>query len=147
MKSIVCPISSERVPSALPRITAFYVVAVLLAAIITGSYLLIVLLSVDFYLRGFNLENYSPLTFLSKKTSGLLDATGRPIDKAPKLFAARLGFVFTLAIVSAGFSGLSNFALILSIGLMGFALLEGVFGLCVGCVIYSWLVLPFVKAN
>ena len=147
MKTIVCPVSSERIPAVLPRVTAFYVIAVLLVALTAEFYLLAAFLTIDFYLRGFHNGTYSLLAVAARRTSKLLNVSGKTVDKAPKVFAARLGFVFSLSIAVTGLVGLTPVALTLALGLTFFALLECVFDFCVGCVIYSWLVLPFAKAQ
>jgi hypothetical protein len=67
------------------------------------------------------------------------------IDKAPKVFAARLGFLMTTVIAGLFIFNL-KIASILVVGiLIFFAGLEFLFAICVGCMIYTYLILPFYK--
>ena len=53
----------------------------------------------------------------------------------PKRFAARIGFLFCLAIVVAHYTDLST--IILSIIIALFAALESLAGFCAGCYVYN----------
>ena len=71
----------------------------------------------------------------------MLKARSIRIDKAPKIFAARVGFLFALASALLFFISLSA-SLVVALTLMCFALLESVFNLCVGCLVYTFIVFP-----
>ena len=142
MKNIICPISSERIPEHLPRITAFFVISIIIAYIITGFVPLIIFLSIDFFLRSFNLSRISIIHHLATFTSTAFKLKSLSIDKAPKLFAARLGGIMSLLIIVLHFAGAPHGAITLSILLAGLSTLECVLGFCVGCYMYSWIVLP-----
>jgi hypothetical protein len=147
MKTISCPVSSGRVPLAIPRFVASYV-SLLLVVILTTQYFAILgILALDFYIRGFAENRKSPLAFLSLLTYNFLKLNTKSIDRAPKIFAAKIGFAFSLTIFAVGISGFLLTANILLGVLLVFALLESVLGLCVGCYIYTYLYLPFKRNN
>ena len=64
-KDVVCPISNQKVPEHLPRVTAFINIALI------GSYLyypnpyILAFLAIDFLFRGYNQPQYSLLNFLA----------------------------------------------------------------------------------
>jgi len=63
------------------------------------------------------------------------------MDKAPKIFAVRVGWIMALAVVGLFF--VSPWAAAgVALTLMAFNLLDGLLDLCVGCYIYTYAVLP-----
>ncbi len=146
MKNIICPISNEKVPEHLPRITAFYVISLFAAYIITGFIPIILFLAVDFFTRGFNFSKYSLLNFMARQTGSILQINSTPISKAPKLFAARLGGVMSILIIAFHLLSFSVSAVSVSVLVICLSTLECAIGFCVGCYLYSWIVLPvFVR--
>lgn len=143
MKPITCPISSERIPEHLPRLTALWTILLLVGFLLTGFWPLITLVVIDFLCRSLQFERYSFLTALSKKTARLLQLNSAMIDKAPKVFAARLGLVFSIFIHLLYLSGFTYTAGIAALTLISFAALECLLSICIGCYIYSWLIVPF----
>ncbi len=69
----------------------------------------------------------------------------KPIDKAPKIFAARMGFVMALAICLLYMAGLLTASKVVAGVLVFFAGLEFAIAFCAGCTIYTLFVLPFFK--
>jgi hypothetical protein len=68
------------------------------------------------------------------------------IDKAPKLFAARVGLLFS--IMGFVWFVLSPIASIVVIAVLTFfAFLESLFDFCVGCVVYTYVILPMDKLS
>jgi hypothetical protein len=95
----------------------------------------------DFIIRGFTSIKGSPYSFAAKKLNQIIGLKPIMIDKAPKLFASRVGAVFALTSVSLYFISPAASMVVASI-LMFFAFLEAVFDFCVGCVVYTYVVLP-----
>jgi len=91
----------------------------------------------DFALRALNLGKYSLLGFLSDAVIKQLNIKNKPVDRAPKRFAAWVGFIFTVAILISFFSHLTIIAISLAVILSFFAFLESFFGFCAGCYVYS----------
>ncbi len=143
MKHIVCPLSSERFPDQISRVNALLVIVLLSLYVITQSWMIPAFLVFDYYSRGFLNSKYSLLAKLSVKTSKWLSLKGNMIDKAPKIFAARLGFTFTIAILFANLLGYTGISIGISSMLILFAGLECVLNFCLGCWVYTLLVQPF----
>ena len=143
MKNIVCPVSQDRIPEHLPRIIAFFTIALFLVYIITGFLPLLLILFYDFMARGLNRSNYSILFIFAKSTSKLLHLKSQPIDKAPKLFAARIGAAITGLTILSHLAGLTYVSISLASLVAIFAFLECVVNFCVACYIYTLLIFPF----
>ncbi len=146
MKNITCPLSFERISENLPRLIGSFVVILLITYAISNIIFIPLFLSVDFYFRGFNKNKYSLLAKLAKAVNNKLPNKGKLIDKAPKMFAARLGFVFTTLILVGDLLGFTFAANSLAIILIAFASLECVFNFCVGCVVFTWFVKPHLQS-
>ena len=137
--NITCPVSAGRTDENIVRTVALLTVIIAAFILITDHYLLSLFLIVDFSLRGFDFGKYSVLRFISKNIVEALNIKPKPIDSAPKLFAAKIGIVFALLIFIAQISNLYVLFLSASLGLLACALLEGVFGICLGCYFYTIL--------
>lgn len=145
MKDLVCPISDQRVNEQVTRFNAMFAIAVIVGAFVLNSIFLIAFLMADFFMRGFTGIKFSPLNYLSHYLSNALNLPVRLIDKAPKVFAARLGFLMTIIITGLYIFELQLASFIVAGMLIFFAGLEFLFAICVGCMIYTYLVLPFYK--
>lgn len=143
MKAITCPISSGRVPAAIPRLVAFFVATIVIAALLTGFYPLLLFLAIDFFIRGFLENRKSPLAVLALLVYNLGGLESPMIDRAPKAFAAKIGFGLSSILFLAGLVSFSGLFVVLAVGLAVFAMLESLFAICVGCYIYTYLYLPF----
>ncbi len=121
------------------RMVAFEVA--ILAISFTFTHLLVIplFLLFDFYLRGWDLQRYSPLRWLAIQINHyLFQNRFKPVFAPPKVFAARIGAIFSLAIIGAYVFE----SVFLSVGIatlmVCFALLESLAGFCVGCYLYSY---------
>ncbi len=117
------------------RLTAFFVLVLIILYYLMGIGLIPVFLLLDFTLRGFGLGAYSPLGWIAGRLATVLRLSAKPVYMPPKRFAARIGFLFCLAIVVAHYTHLST--LILSAILALFAALESLAGFCAGCYVYN----------
>jgi len=145
MKNIVCPISDQRVNEQVTRFNAMFAIGIVVLALALNSILLLVFLMADFFIRGFTELKFSPVSYASHYLSNALSLPVKLIDKAPKVFAARLGFLM-MAVISGMFVfGFKLASLIVASILIFFASLEFLFAICVGCTIYTYLILPFYK--
>ena len=147
MKNLVCPISDQKVNEQVTRLNALFVIATVVAAFAANSLVLFVFLIADFFIRAYTELKYSPISYTSHYLSNALGLNPKLIDKAPKVFAARLGLVMTTLIaVLFGFN-LTLTSMIVASILVVFAGLEFAFAICAGCMIYTYLVLPFYRKN
>jgi hypothetical protein len=145
IKKLVCPISNEHVSERVTRITALLATVLIIAGFVLNSTFLIVFLIADFFVRAFTKLKYSPLSYISCQMVNAFKFDKKVIDKAPKVFAARLGFLMTFTITVLLLLGLNTAALAVAGILVFFASLEFALGLCMGCTMYTYLVLPFYK--
>jgi len=137
--SAFCPISDKRINEHVARLNGAFTVLFLAAFVLTGNVLPIAFLFADFALRSGSFSRFSPLAYLSRNIVKYLSLKPLLINAGPKIFAARIGLVFNIAIIFSFLAGLNNLAFILAGIFATFAFLESAFGICVACLIY-----PFV---
>ncbi len=131
-----CPISFKKIDEHAARLTGFFAVILLAIYIWTGSLLPIVFLVYDFLVRGLERPSLSLLSQLSKWVLSVFNFKPLLINAGPKLFAARVGLIFSLLVLIAELLNWSTAALIIT-GVFGLcALLEAVAGFCVACKLY-----------
>jgi len=139
-----CPISGEQRDNTTVRFVAGFVlvisgvslvVAVLvsarIAAIITG------ILALDFIIRAFIRPKYSPLATLARGTVSGLNLPRKLVDNAPKVFAARIGVLFSVVTTILYATNLLFAGSIVLVILLLCASLESFFSFCLGCWMYS----------
>jgi hypothetical protein len=144
MKNIVCPISPERIPEHLPRVIALLVIGLIVTYLFTGFKPLLLFLLVDFIVRGAGKGQFSLIQHAASSISKIVKLKSELIDKAPKVFAARLGAVMIALALALEMGSLSAGAFVIAIVVASFAMLECVFNFCVGCYFYSLIILPLV---
>lgn len=132
-----CPIDGIQVNENKVRTVAFFVLLTGIAYLITQYWLLPLVLLIDFALRTFNYGQFSLFARLSDWTVKTLHFPVHLIDQAPKRFAAGVGLVFAVAILTLHLLGIST--LVLTGVLVLFAALESLAGFCAGCSVYSFL--------
>ena len=137
--TVVCPISTERINENVVRLVALLVITVTLLGLLTGSWLVFLLLAVDFGLRAFSSGFYSPLRQIAQWIAQKSSLGVKLTDAAPKKFAAGIGLVFGFSIALAFTLNWDAIATGLSGVLVFCAFLESALGFCVGCVVYSLL--------
>jgi hypothetical protein len=145
MKQLICPISNEYVNERVTRINALLAILLTVAALLFNSVIFLIFLTADFYTRAFTNAKYSPISYLSHRMVNALNLNRKEIDKAPKIFAARLGFIMSLSISLLMLLELNTAAFAVGGMLIFFASLEFALAICMGCIIYTYLVLPFYK--
>ncbi len=145
VKQLICPVSTEKVNENIVRTTAFFVILLVVAGMVLPLPALLVLVAGDFFIRAFTRSKLSPISFVSKQIVSLIKLKAKPIDKAPKIFAARMGFLMSAAVVLLYFAQLPTASLVVAAILTFFAALELVAGFCMGCLIYTFVVRAFDK--
>lgn len=139
MKQIICPVSNEKINEGVVRVTALFGIFLILLGIVFNSFIYPAMLLLDFFIRGFTKAKYSPLSWVSKQLINAFKPTKIEIDKAPKIFAARLGFFFTLIFVLLLLFESFVAAKLVGGVLIVFSSLEFLCSFCVGCLIYSYI--------
>jgi hypothetical protein len=119
------------------RLIALFVFVASITYIFTNFIAIPVLLVIDFALRSFDLGKYSPFAIFSDTLVKTLKLPIKPVYLPPKRFAARIGLLFSITILSLQLVGIST--LIVSSVLTFFAALESFLSICAGCYVYSFL--------
>lgn len=146
LRTLACPISPLRINGNVARLTGLLMATLIALYALTGNSYFIFAIAIDYFIRAATPAKYSPFSWLAAKLVAAFNLGDHPIDKAPKIFAARVGLLFAFTAAVLSFIN-PTAGLIVALSLMVFALLESVFDLCVGCIVYTYLVLPiFSKA-
>lgn len=137
--SDACPISFRTVDENVVRLVALQV---FIAAVI-GCFgflpWIAAVLAIDFFIRAFTPWPVSYLSLFAKLIVKILNLSPKPTNAGPKIFAAKIGFLFSLTIAVLSLTGFTIPAIIMAAMLAVFAALESFFKICVGCHIYSLL--------
>lgn len=145
MKQLICPVSNERINERITRLNALFGILLVVSGFMFNTVFFFVFLLADFYIRAFTNARYSPISLLSSGMVSTLNLEKKDIDKAPKIFAARLGFLMTAAVTLLFFFEFNVAALIVGGILVFFSSLEFALGICMGCIIYTYVITPFYK--
>lgn len=134
-----CPVSSVMIDERKSRLNAALSLLVLIIYFIIPSFWLVFFLGIDFALRGFGRGAYSPIAFTAEWMVKTFHLSNGKINAGPKIFAARIGFVFCTLVVLFLLVNLPIVALIVAAILTLFAFLEAAFGFCMACYIYPYV--------
>ena len=145
LTQLICPVSPERVDENRVRITALFVVLVMGMFFISASPIFPLLLAVDFFIRAFTKLSYSPLSYLASLSVKVIGAQTVLIDKAPKVFAARIGLLFTMVTALGALLHWPLVAYLSGSVLVLFAFLECGLNFCMGCWVYTIVVYPLFR--
>ena len=138
-KKISCPVDHIAVNENQVRITAFLVLLLTSSYLIAGHWAILLFLVIDFFFRGFGFGAYSPLNLISGWLVRKLSIKNKPIDRAPKSFAAQVGFLLSDLLLITDAVELKTIALAIAVVLILFSFLESVFAFCAGCHVYTFL--------
>ncbi|MGF7082105.1 DUF4395 domain-containing protein [Mucilaginibacter sp. UYCu711] len=134
-----CPVDFVTINENRARMVAFLVLMLVVLCFGTANWLIAAFLLVDFALRSFYLNKFSPLAIIAGVLIKLLQLKNKPVDRAPKRFAAFVGLSFMVMILLALLTGFITTAKAVLIVIMIFAALESLAGFCAGCYVYSYL--------
>jgi hypothetical protein len=146
-RQMICPVSPERIDENRVRATALGVIVIMGVYFLTGNVLFPVYLTLDFAIRAFTKLNHSPLSWLAWLFVRSFGTSAIWIPKAPKIFAARIGFILTLLTSIFTSVGMSPVSVMLGSTLVVFAFLECGLNFCAGCWIYTYVVYPLVRKD
>jgi len=137
--NIDCPVDNITLNENQARGNAYQVLYITVAWIIFRNPWIIAFLILDFSLRALNLGKYSLLNRISQLVIKKMGIPYKPVDRAPKRFAAFVGLLFSIAILVFSLLDFENTSLVLAGILVVFATLEAVIGFCAGCHVYTFL--------
>jgi len=145
IKQLICPISNEYINERVTRINALLSVILIITGVAFNAVIFMAFLTADFYTRAFSKAKYSPISYVSQRMVNALNLNKKGIDKAPKIFAARIGFLMSLTITVLMLFQFNTAVYFVGGILVFFASLEFALAICMGCIMYTYLVLPFYK--
>lgn len=146
-KNAFCPISNKRVNSGVVRTHALINLILLLVFIITQNMYIAFFLLADFLVRVMNFPKFSVTGLVARRIVAALGIKGKTENAGPKIFAARIGLIFTLLISVPLLMGYPLFSMGAAVVLTFFSFLEGAFGICVACMIYPHVQRIIYKNN
>lgn len=127
------------------KITAFAIFILSVLYAITGWWIVIAFIAIDFGVRAFKAGQFNLLNGISNTIIDFGSIETIPVNQAPKIFAARIGFTISFIILTAEFTGFSLTAQAIAGVLALFAFLESVKGFCAGCYLYSYYIRIIAK--
>lgn len=145
MSSITCPVSKDHVDENVVRLIALLTICITLVAIVFQSYVIMFLLAFDFSERAFFKGKGSLLKWTAQLVHLKLNLPSKKVGASPKKFAALVGMIFTSLIAVTILADVPLATYVLSTFLIICSFLEAAFGFCTGCMLYTYMVLPFTK--
>ena len=143
---VVCPVSFTQIDNNISRITVFFNMLLIALYLFTGSPLFMWLVAIDYGIRALWAPRYSPLRWAAIQVGNLARIPQQMIDAAQKIFAARVGFLFAIVSVLL-FPVSATASTLVATVLLIFTFLDSVVGICFGCLVYNYIVLPFYRAR
>ncbi|MFM7308746.1 MAG: DUF4395 domain-containing protein [Actinomycetota bacterium] len=123
------------------RIVAGGVVIMSVAYAFTGAAWLLIPLTYGFFARVTTGPAFSPLgAFATKVITPRLNVQHRLVAGPPKRFAQFVGLVFSAGAGVLWLLDLGTASRIVAALLAGAALLESAFAVCLGCIMFGWLI-------
>jgi len=135
----MCPVSFQKIDENVARANAAQAVVLLLLFLFSPWKWLILIVAADFCIRGFWQPKYSLFAAISRKIIALLKVKPVVVDAAPKIFAARIGCLFSCLLIACWLFNLNAAALIIGLMFAVCALLEAAFRFCVACKMYPFI--------
>jgi len=135
----MCPISFKQVNERAVQINAVLTVLSIILFFFTSYKWIVLVLTVDFFIRGFLNPSYSFYSAISKTILSILKIKPVMVNAGPKIFAAKIGFIFCCM---TGIFYLLNFqktSMIVGSIFVFFAALEAIFRFCMACRIYPFI--------
>ncbi len=134
-----CPISFESINERVARVNGALTVLSMIIFLFTPFKTIVLILGADLFIRGFLKPKYSFYSLLSRGILEKLHLKPVMTNAGPKIFAAKVGFVFCCIITLFHFFGMPTVCFIFGSTLLFFAFLEAAFGFCVACRLYPYI--------
>ena len=136
--------SSSRFPAVVDDVTVRLIAAVVLVlgvvALAAHQWWLYAVLAADFVLRTGWGPSASPIAILVNRwVRPRVSAKPRYTAGPPKRFAAAIGAVFTTAATVLWLAGTTVPVVLIGAVMVVFPALEAIAGICVGCIVFGWL--------
>lgn len=135
----VCPISRTVVNKNVVMFSAAVTFSLLLLFVLTQNPFILIFLAGDFFIRGFIKSKFSPIVFFGTAVVNAAGCDPKMINSGPKKFAAKVGFTMTVTVLALWYAGLIIPSLALATIFITLTGTESLFGFCLACEIYSWM--------
>lgn len=136
---VMCPLSFKQVNERVVQINAALAIFSILIFFFTPYKWFILVLSIDFIIRGFFNPYYSIYSAISKAILGIFKIRPLMVNAGPKIFAAKIGFIFCCIIIVFYSLNYHLVSLVVGYMFMFFAALEAIFRVCIACKIYPFI--------
>jgi len=134
-----CPISLELINEKVARVNGALTVLSMIVFLFTPMKVIALILGADLFIRGFLKSSYSFYSLFSRNLLQVLNVAPVMTNAGPKIFAAKIGFIFCCIIFLFHFFGMPTVCFIFGSMLLFFAFLEAAFGFCVACQFYPYM--------
>jgi Domain of unknown function (DUF4395) len=134
-----CPVELVAINENKARLTAFFVLLLVIIFPFTNLWIIPAFLIVDFSIRASVWGKYSLLGILADAIIKQVGIKYKATDRAPKRFAALVGVIFSVPMLVLTLLHIVLPALLLTYTLVFFAFLESCIGFCAGCYVYTIL--------
>ena len=121
-----CPISEQQVNEKVAQVNANLTMLTILLFLTTQSILVLAILAVDFFIRGFKNPAHSYYAAVSKKILSSFKIKPIMVNAGPKIFAAKIGFIFCCLMAVTHLLGFQVVCLVLALIFVFFAALEAI---------------------
>ncbi len=138
-KWVNCPVDRVVVNEQKIRLVAFFVFLLILVNVLQPTIFLSLFIAVDFYCRAFLDGKFSVLSSIAGQLEKFNWIGSKKVDRAPKRFAAMIGFFMSLLLVISVVLNFTIFINLISFVFVSFAFLEFAFGFCAGCYLYHFI--------
>ena len=138
------PIAFRQVNERAVQINAALTIFAILFFFFTSYKWILLVLSVDFLIRGFLNPAHSFFSAISKTILRSLKIKPSMVDAGPKIFAARIGFLMCCLMAVFYLLDIPSGCLLIGSLFVFFGALEAIFRFCVACKVYY--LIPKVKA-
>jgi hypothetical protein len=145
INNIICPVSTVKIDLNVSRLTVFINVVLMALFVYTLNPFYLAIVTIDYFIRATLDGTYSPIRYAAAQIVGLLPFEQKPIGLAQKVFASRLGFLCALASGIFLLLGNTTASIIAISFLLVLSFADSVLNICVGCLIYNYIVYPFYK--
>jgi len=135
----VCPVSFKQVNERAAQINAALAIFSLIFFFFTPYKWIILVLAIDFFIRGFLNLSYSFYSAISKTILRIFKIKPLMVNAGPKIFAAKIGFIFCCMIAVSYLLNFQKISLVIGLVFMFFAALESIFRFCIACRIYPFI--------
>ncbi len=135
----MCPISFTQVNERAVQINAALAMFSIMFFFFTPYKWIILVLAIDFFIRGFLNPSYSFYSAISKTILRICKIKSLMVNAGPKIFAAKIGFIFCCMIAISYLLDFWRISLIIGSIFVLFAALEAIFRFCIACRIYPFI--------